>query len=349
MAEHLLNPARAAPLDDFCCPLLPTATGPAPVPVRERVPFDRTQTTSRGLHEATGVRGPCARSDPPPALRRRQTQTSRPRNANHARKRKKGPAPSGARCRVRCLAVREGGVEPPRPFGHWNLNPARLPIPPPAHGCCRVILPQPRSAVGPSRCLRERLPTCRTLARARGGFTSVSGARSWQPRRLRTGSGRTRDGGAPSPLRDTDRTRIYHPCEGAGHSSTTSGRRSSGSDRRPGSGCEGRHCCVDGRGGTTCFSGAWIRSVSSMSSTTAAGPVTSRARPPRPKREVHRGSTEALRAPARRSRQRHLRQGLQVARSSRSRSRARSSASATTTRRSGTATAPSSRTTSSSS
>lgn len=26
--------------------------------------------------------------------------------------------------------VREGGVEPPRPFGHWNLNPARLPIPP---------------------------------------------------------------------------------------------------------------------------------------------------------------------------------------------------------------------------
>ena len=26
--------------------------------------------------------------------------------------------------------VREGGLEPPRPFGHWNLNPARLPIPP---------------------------------------------------------------------------------------------------------------------------------------------------------------------------------------------------------------------------
>jgi hypothetical protein len=37
----------------------------------------------------------------------------------------------------RCFTVREGGVEPPRPFGHWNLNPARLPIPPPAHGCCR--------------------------------------------------------------------------------------------------------------------------------------------------------------------------------------------------------------------
>lgn len=34
------------------------------------------------------------------------------------------------------FAVREGGVEPPRPFGHWNLNPARLPIPPPAHWVC---------------------------------------------------------------------------------------------------------------------------------------------------------------------------------------------------------------------
>ena len=28
-----------------------------------------------------------------------------------------------------CL-VREGGVEPPRPFGHTDLNRARLPIPP---------------------------------------------------------------------------------------------------------------------------------------------------------------------------------------------------------------------------
>ena len=28
------------------------------------------------------------------------------------------------------LHVREGGVEPPRPFGHTDLNRARLPIPP---------------------------------------------------------------------------------------------------------------------------------------------------------------------------------------------------------------------------
>src|SRR6187549_694138 len=26
------------------------------------------------------------------------------------------------------LRVREGGFEPPRPFGHWHLKPARLPF-----------------------------------------------------------------------------------------------------------------------------------------------------------------------------------------------------------------------------
>src|SRR5258705_9491729 len=29
--------------------------------------------------------------------------------------------------------VRKGGFEPPRPFGHWTLNPARLPVPPLPH------------------------------------------------------------------------------------------------------------------------------------------------------------------------------------------------------------------------
>ena len=28
------------------------------------------------------------------------------------------------------VVVREGGVEPPRPFGHTDLNRARLPVPP---------------------------------------------------------------------------------------------------------------------------------------------------------------------------------------------------------------------------
>src|SRR5690606_22877271 len=49
----------------------------------------------------------------------------------------------------RCSLVREGGVEPPRPCGHWNLNPARLPIPPPAH--LGVCLRAPSCAVGAFR------------------------------------------------------------------------------------------------------------------------------------------------------------------------------------------------------
>src|SRR4051794_6642224 len=44
---------------------------------------------------------------------------------------------------ARSPVVREGGVEPPRPCGHWNLNPARLPIPPPAHWVClRAAVPR---------------------------------------------------------------------------------------------------------------------------------------------------------------------------------------------------------------
>ena len=33
------------------------------------------------------------------------------------------------RC-IRLVSVLKGGVEPPRPFGHTDLNRARLPIPP---------------------------------------------------------------------------------------------------------------------------------------------------------------------------------------------------------------------------
>ena len=35
--------------------------------------------------------------------------------------------------------VGEGGLEPPRPCGHRNLNPARLPIPPLARGRNRTV------------------------------------------------------------------------------------------------------------------------------------------------------------------------------------------------------------------
>src|SRR5205823_9308005 len=33
-------------------------------------------------------------------------------------------------CILHSSLVRKGGLEPPRPLGHWILSPARLPIPP---------------------------------------------------------------------------------------------------------------------------------------------------------------------------------------------------------------------------
>jgi hypothetical protein len=40
--------------------------------------------------------------------------------------------------RILLVLVREGGVEPPRPLGHTDLNRARLPIPPLARAACRL-------------------------------------------------------------------------------------------------------------------------------------------------------------------------------------------------------------------
>src|SRR6187549_1850130 len=40
-------------------------------------------------------------------------------------------------------SVRKGGVEPPRPFGHTDLNRARLPIPPLAHAATHTGANQP--------------------------------------------------------------------------------------------------------------------------------------------------------------------------------------------------------------
>ena len=39
------------------------------------------------------------------------------------------------------MLVPEKGLEPSQPFGHWNLNPARLPISPLGHtrGLLRII------------------------------------------------------------------------------------------------------------------------------------------------------------------------------------------------------------------
>src|SRR3546814_10924289 len=40
------------------------------------------------------------------------------------------PTPAGPSRPAARLLVSEGGLEPPRPYGHWHLKPARLPIPP---------------------------------------------------------------------------------------------------------------------------------------------------------------------------------------------------------------------------
>ena len=63
--------------------------------------------------------------------------------------------------------VREGGVEPPRPHGHTDLNRARLPIPPLAHVSYGVS-PQAThktirtacGAVQSRRCDLHYLPCC---------------------------------------------------------------------------------------------------------------------------------------------------------------------------------------------
>lgn len=83
-------------------------------------------------------------------------------------------------------SVREGGVEPPRPFGHWNLNPARLPIPPPAHWVC---LPASALSGWP-------LPTCRTLARRTGWVHIPSPGPLTSPRAAGPRTGRVR----PAPV-----------------------------------------------------------------------------------------------------------------------------------------------------
>lgn len=96
--------------------------------------------------------------------------------------------------------VREGGVEPPRPFGHWNLNPARLPIPPPAHWVCLPVL-APRA---------WRLPTSRTLARWPGWIHIPSPGTASDRRRRRHGpheASRSHLPMAPRPPAGTDSAR----------------------------------------------------------------------------------------------------------------------------------------------
>lgn len=174
--------------------------------------------------------------------------------------------------------VREGGVEPPRPCGHWNLNPARLPIPPPAHWVC---LPRP----APFGALR--LPTPRTLARWSGwihipfpaavpppptGPHEPGSPRPASPGPRRRGGDRfTYQPRTGSPRLYRSRTEstagcgtlvcgpLYDPWQNDAHEHD---RRSS--KRGPGGNfVRRRHPSTGPTGGTSRSTGAWIRSVSS--------------------------------------------------------------------------------------
>src|SRR5690606_40516023 len=79
----------------------------------------------------------------------------------------------------RFLVVREGGVEPPRPCGHWNLNPARLPIPPPAHWVCPRALPRRGAAPSDTRTLARwpgwiHIPLDRKSTRLNSSHVKIS-------------------------------------------------------------------------------------------------------------------------------------------------------------------------------
>lgn len=120
-------------------------------------------------------------------------------------------------------SVREGGVEPPRPCGHWNLNPARLPIPPPAHLGVVTSGPTLFGATawrhlkistshgvdshplfrGPSGRTREEGegPTAATSSTRRGTYIATE-TYIWTPRHRTTGAARH----GPRPSRHRQRT-----------------------------------------------------------------------------------------------------------------------------------------------
>ena len=77
--------------------------------------------------------------------------------------------------------VRKGGLEPPRPFGHRILNPARLPIPPLSRGraarvrnvrAARRREPGPRFRL-PQRCSRSGRPSPPIVACGSAGRPAI--------------------------------------------------------------------------------------------------------------------------------------------------------------------------------
>ena len=112
----------------------------------------------RSIHlegEAKGPQSPFLAVRPP----RRSGKAAQPPSPTVGPPRERGPAcgegakpPSGygaARGPI-CNEMRSGGLEPPRELPHWNLNPARLPIPPASR------TREPAQAVWPARDAEHR-------------------------------------------------------------------------------------------------------------------------------------------------------------------------------------------------
>ena len=120
------------------------------------------------------ARSSSAREYPPskPARERRQRNAGVAPAAN-ARKDQPNGCPSVCSdtqqicCSYVASLVREGGVEPPRPFGHTDLNRARLPIPPLAPALAAWGQPE-NDSMQPARLLLHGLAV----------------ARAWPPRTL---------------------------------------------------------------------------------------------------------------------------------------------------------------------
>lgn len=170
----------------------------------------------------------------------------RPGGRDNAKRAPPGTSVSGRDPSQRFLVVREGGVEPPRPCGHWNLNPARLPIPPPAHWVLSSGLPPPPGGCGAFR--HENISTLAGVdshpfpqprRRPPLSSTTVPGVRPRAFRRAPSGRGRTPPAAVrrrPSPTSPS--RNVGPPCAPAAfrerllHVSTS--YRSSSSAQEPG-------------------------------------------------------------------------------------------------------------------
>ena len=126
--------------------------------------------------EAQGVPRRRAHSSP-------TTKRMNPRNRGFIR----------SRCPETSHTVREGGVEPPRPFGHWHLKPARLPIPPLARAAASEDPTDSTSRgyhgarVGPN-------PSCGRGFRPRSGCTTSMYPPVGEPEEPRGTTGQLREG-----------------------------------------------------------------------------------------------------------------------------------------------------------